>query len=107
MDPKAIQNPHEERQAVLLERINNNLVSRVRAAPSHTDWDSTFPQTKTIELMSEANHCIEHLSRASKDIRAVASMTDKYRKNVRYNIAADAESALTAWSDGAVPSTPM
>jgi hypothetical protein len=37
MDPKAIQNPHEERQAVLLERINNNLVSRMRAAPSNTD----------------------------------------------------------------------
>jgi hypothetical protein len=48
---------------------------------------STFPQTKTIELMSEANHCIEDLFRANKDIRAVASMTDKYRKNVRYNIA--------------------
>jgi hypothetical protein len=46
--------------------------------------------------MSEANHCIEDLFRANKDIRAVASMTDKYRKNVRYNIAADAESALTA-----------
>jgi hypothetical protein len=37
--------------------------------------------------MSEANHCIEDLFRANKDIRAVASMTDKYRKNVRYNIA--------------------
>jgi hypothetical protein len=46
--------------------------------------------------MSEANHCIEDLFRANKDIRGVASMTDKYRKNVRYNIAADAESASTA-----------
>jgi DASH complex subunit DAD4 len=106
MDPKAIQNPHEERQAVLLERINNNLVGSARAAPSHACWDPLL-QTKTIELMSEANHCIEDLFRANKDIRAVASMTDKYRKNVRYNIAADAESALTAWSGGAVPSTLM
>jgi hypothetical protein len=46
--------------------------------------------------MSEAIHCDEDLFRANKDIRAVALMMDKYRKNVRYNIAADDESALTA-----------
>jgi hypothetical protein len=37
MDPKAIQNPHEERQAVLLERININLVGSTQAAPSHAN----------------------------------------------------------------------
>jgi hypothetical protein len=47
MDVKAIQNPHEERQAVLLERINNNLVRltpricpeprRLKSPPSDED----------------------------------------------------------------------
>jgi hypothetical protein len=37
MDPKAIQNLHEQRQAVLLERTNDNLVASARAAPSHAN----------------------------------------------------------------------
>jgi hypothetical protein len=37
--------------------------------------------------MNEVNHCVADLFRANENIRAVASLEDKYRRNVRYNIA--------------------
>jgi len=62
-----MENPHEERQIVILERINKNTV-------------------KTIELMNEANKCLAELYRANESIRTVAALTDKYRRNVYYNL---------------------
>jgi hypothetical protein len=59
--------------------------------PSHPA-DPPRAQAKTIELMGEVNHCIADLYRANENIRAAASLVDKYRRNVRYNIA-NAEAA--------------
>jgi hypothetical protein len=44
------------------------------------------PQMKTTELVAEVNACLGGLYRAHESLRAVASLTDKYRKNVHYNL---------------------
>ncbi|TDL25946.1 hypothetical protein BD410DRAFT_783945 [Rickenella mellea] len=64
-----MENPHAERQAVLLERIVKN-----------TD--------KCVEMIGELNHCIEEISRASSDVKTAAALATKYRKNVQYNLEA-------------------
>jgi hypothetical protein len=43
-------------------------------------------QIKTVELMGEVNQCITELFRANQNVRTVSSLTEKYRKNVRYNL---------------------
>ncbi|EJD02918.1 uncharacterized protein FOMMEDRAFT_85637 [Fomitiporia mediterranea MF3/22] len=62
-----MENPHAERQAVLLERIVKN-------------------SEKCIEVISELNHCLEEINRANRDVRTAASLVTKYRKNVQYNL---------------------
>jgi hypothetical protein len=81
---------------VLLERINMNTV-RLIACPFL--FILTESQTKTIELMGEVNQCITELFRANQNVRTVSSLTEKYRKNVRYNLSnARADSAMTSGS---------
>ncbi|KAI0032705.1 hypothetical protein K488DRAFT_49300 [Vararia minispora EC-137] len=69
-----MENPHAERQAVLLQRI-------VRSAD------------KCTELMLELNHCVEEILRANAEVKTAADLASKYRKNVLYNLEAtrDAE----------------
>ncbi|PAV18734.1 DASH complex subunit Dad4 [Pyrrhoderma noxium] len=64
-----MENPHSERQAVLLERIVKNT-------------------EKCIEVISELNHCLEEITRANRDVRTASSLVTKYRRNVQYNLEA-------------------
>lgn len=53
-----MENPHSERQAVLLERIIKNVVSN--PFKSHIGVISLyFFKGKCVELISELNHCVE------------------------------------------------
>ena len=50
-------NPHAERQAVLLERIGKNAVRRVPFLEDVVQFTCT--QEKCTELILELNHCVE------------------------------------------------
>jgi len=62
-----MENPHAERQAVLLSRIVKNV-------------------GKCTEMFEELNHCLEEITRADREVRTAASLVTKYRKNVQYNL---------------------
>ncbi|KAF9469093.1 DASH complex subunit Dad4 [Collybia nuda] len=64
-----MENPHAERQAVLLERILKNT-------------------SKCTEMVMELNHCIEEILRANAYVKTAADLATKYRKNVQYNLEA-------------------
>ncbi|KIM77820.1 hypothetical protein PILCRDRAFT_610358 [Piloderma croceum F 1598] len=63
-------NPHAERQAVLLERILKN-------------------SSKCTEMIKELNHCVEEILRANAYVKTAADLATKYRKNVQYNLEAN------------------
>ncbi|KAI0066181.1 hypothetical protein BV25DRAFT_1797392 [Artomyces pyxidatus] len=67
-----MENPHAERQAVLLERIVKNA-------------------DKCTELILELNHCVEEIIRANLPVKIAADLATKYRKNVQYNLEATRE----------------
>ena len=52
-----MENPHAERQAVLLERILKNMVKKIVCTVQDTQL--TFPQSKCTEMILELNHCVE------------------------------------------------
>jgi len=62
-----MENPHAERQAVLLERVGKNV-------------------GKCVEVIEELNKCLEEIIRADRDVCTAASLATKYRKNVQYNL---------------------
>ncbi|KAF5365898.1 hypothetical protein D9757_011050 [Collybiopsis confluens] len=64
-----MENPHAERQAVLLERIFANT-------------------TKCIEDIVELNHCLEEILRANAYVQTASDLSMKYRKNVQFNLEA-------------------
>ncbi|KAI0318844.1 DASH complex subunit Dad4 [Amylostereum chailletii] len=64
-----MENPHAERQAVLLERIVKNA-------------------EKCTELVLELNHCLEEVLRANQNVNIAAELVTRYRKNVQFNLAA-------------------
>ncbi|EDR12814.1 uncharacterized protein LACBIDRAFT_311686 [Laccaria bicolor S238N-H82] len=64
-----MENPHAERQAVLLERIVKNT-------------------SKCTEMILELNHCLEEILRANASVKTAADLATKYRKNVQYNLEA-------------------
>ncbi|KAF8192471.1 hypothetical protein BJ912DRAFT_262066 [Pholiota molesta] len=66
-----MENPHAERQAVLLERILKNTV-----------------RSKCTEMILELNHSLEEILRANASVKTAADLTTKYRKNVQYNMEA-------------------
>ncbi|KAI0684499.1 DASH complex subunit Dad4-domain-containing protein [Cytidiella melzeri] len=71
-----MENPHAERQNVLLQRIIKN-----------TD--------KFTEMMGELNHCLEEIVRANDQVKIAADLVTKYRKNVQYNLEATLASAAS------------
>ncbi|KAG2349652.1 hypothetical protein BDR05DRAFT_955526 [Suillus weaverae] len=64
-----MENPHAERQSVLLERILKNA-------------------SACTEMILELNHCVEEILRANASVKIAADLATKYRKNVQYNLAA-------------------
>ncbi|KAJ7219568.1 DASH complex subunit Dad4 [Mycena pura] len=64
-----MENPHAERQAVLLERILKNT-------------------SKCTETILELNHCLEEILRANAQVKIAADLSTKYRRNVQYNLEA-------------------
>ncbi|KAF8211896.1 DASH complex subunit Dad4 [Mycena galopus ATCC 62051] len=64
-----MENPHAERQAVLLERILKNT-------------------SKCTETILELNHCIEEILRENSQVKIAANLETKYRRNVQYNLKA-------------------
>ncbi|EPS97216.1 hypothetical protein FOMPIDRAFT_1128922 [Fomitopsis schrenkii] len=64
-----MENPHAERQNVLLQRIIKN-----------TD--------KCTETLIELNHCLEEIIRANAHVKMAANLVTKYRKNVQYDLGA-------------------
>ncbi|EPQ56886.1 hypothetical protein GLOTRDRAFT_37883 [Gloeophyllum trabeum ATCC 11539] len=64
-----MENPHAERQAVLIERITKNA-------------------DKCTEVIVELNHCIEEILRANSYVKTAADLITKYHKNVQYNLEA-------------------
>ncbi|KII92499.1 hypothetical protein PLICRDRAFT_155083 [Plicaturopsis crispa FD-325 SS-3] len=67
-----MENPHAERQAVLLERILKNTASK----------------SKCTEMIVELNQCVEEILRANAYVKTAADLAQKYRKNVQYNLEA-------------------
>ncbi|KAJ7286123.1 DASH complex subunit Dad4 [Mycena rebaudengoi] len=67
-----MENPHAERQAVLLERILKNT-------------------SKCTETILELNHCMEEILRENSQTRIAAKLAEKYRRNVQYNLEATRE----------------
>ncbi|ETW81167.1 hypothetical protein HETIRDRAFT_123400 [Heterobasidion irregulare TC 32-1] len=74
-----MENPHAERQAILLERIVKNA-------------------DKCTELILELNHCVEEVLRANAYVKTAADLASKYRKNVQYNLEATREGGPTSIS---------
>ncbi|KAI0694449.1 DASH complex subunit Dad4-domain-containing protein [Cytidiella melzeri] len=69
-------NPHAERQTVLLQRIVKNA-------------------DRFTEAIVELNHCLEETVRANEQVKTAADLVAKYRKNVHYNLeAARSQSSL-------------
>ncbi|KZP05934.1 hypothetical protein FIBSPDRAFT_805387 [Athelia psychrophila] len=64
-----MENPHAERQAILLERILKNT-------------------SKCTETIMELNHCVEEILRANAYVKTAADLATKYRKNVQYHLEA-------------------
>ncbi|KAJ6624559.1 DASH complex subunit Dad4, partial [Mycena sp. CBHHK59/15] len=64
-----MENPHAERQAVLLERILKNA-------------------SKCTETILELNHCMEEILRANSQVKIAADLATKYQRNVQYNLEA-------------------
>jgi DASH complex subunit DAD4 len=64
-----MENPHAERQAVLLERILKNT-------------------SKCTETILELNKCLEEIIQANAYLQTAADLSTRYRKNVQYNLAA-------------------
>ncbi|GBE80317.1 DASH complex subunit dad4 [Sparassis crispa] len=64
-----MENPHAERQNVLLQRIIKNA-------------------DKCTETIVELNHCLEEITRANAHVQIAADLFTKYRKNVQYNLEA-------------------
>ncbi|TCD66327.1 hypothetical protein EIP91_001476 [Steccherinum ochraceum] len=62
-----MENPHAERQNVLLQRIIKN----------------ADQVTETIE---ELNLCLDEIVRANERVVIAADLVTKYRKNVQYNL---------------------
>ncbi|KAI0825976.1 DASH complex subunit Dad4 [Irpex lacteus] len=62
-----MENPHAERQNVLLQRIIKNA-------------------DKCTEMMEELNHCLMEIVRANEEVKIAADLEAKYRKNVQYNL---------------------
>jgi len=69
-----MENPHAERQAVLLERILKNA-------------------SACTEMILELNHCVEEIIHANASVKIAADLATKYRKNVQYNLAATEQEA--------------
>ncbi|KAG6855094.1 hypothetical protein C0991_006023 [Blastosporella zonata] len=70
--PSSMENPHAERQAILLERILKNT-------------------SKCTEMLLELNLCMEEILRANAYVKTAADLATKYRKNVQYNLEATRE----------------
>ncbi|KAJ7510156.1 DASH complex subunit Dad4 [Mycena galericulata] len=64
-----MENPHAERQAVLLERILKNT-------------------SKCTETILELNRCMEGILRENSQVKIAADLATKYRRNVQYNLEA-------------------
>ncbi|KAI0767136.1 DASH complex subunit Dad4 [Fomes fomentarius] len=62
-----MENPHAERQNVLLQRIIKNA-------------------DKCTEAIFELNRCLEEIIQADAHVKTAADLITKYRKNVQYNI---------------------
>ncbi|KAF4602200.1 hypothetical protein EYR40_005404 [Pleurotus pulmonarius] len=79
-----MENPHAERQAVLLERILKN-------------------SSKCTEMILELNHfaewsAIQEVLRANSAVQTAADLSTKYRKNVQYNMEVTKENACAYWT---------
>jgi len=64
-----MENPHAEKQAILLERIIKNV-------------------EKCNELIAELNKCVQQISDANEEVNQSAELAMRYRKNVQYNLGA-------------------
>ncbi|KAJ6463815.1 DASH complex subunit Dad4 [Mycena polygramma] len=64
-----MENPHAERQAVLLERILKNV-------------------SKCTETILDLNQCMEGIIRENAQVKIAADLSTKYRRNVQYNLEA-------------------
>ncbi|KAJ3999497.1 hypothetical protein F5050DRAFT_1564904 [Lentinula boryana] len=62
-----MENPHAERQAVLLERILKNT-------------------SKCTETILELNNSLEEIIQANYHLQTAANLSMQYRKNVQYNL---------------------
>ncbi|KIJ49394.1 hypothetical protein M422DRAFT_27755 [Sphaerobolus stellatus SS14] len=62
-----MENPHAEKQAILLERIIKNV-------------------EKCNELIGELNKCVLQISDANEEVNLTAELATRYRKNVQYNL---------------------
>ena len=102
-----MENPHAERQAVLLERIVKNAVSRLPCRSSchlltptsvcmHRDDSRTQPLHRGTPRPRERSDPIracdsygdQEILRANASVGVAADLATKYRKNVQYNLEA-------------------
>ncbi|KAJ7757492.1 hypothetical protein B0H16DRAFT_1536817 [Mycena metata] len=64
-----MENPHAERQGVLLQRILN-----------HTE--------KCAETITQINNCLNEIIKDHAPVKTAADLATKYRRNVQYNLEA-------------------
>lgn len=88
-----MENPHDERQAILLDRIVKNSVSTLNGLPCTLAYMILFDKNKCTELVMELNQCLEDIIRANHKVRLASQLAAKYRKNVEYNLKVSGESA--------------
>lgn len=102
-------NPHAERQAVLLERILKNSVCPQLPRRHKYSILTFMVQAKCTEMILELNHCVEvnnateakeisidmfnyvlqEILRANASVKTASDLAMKYRKNVQYNLEAN------------------
>ncbi|KAG8954998.1 hypothetical protein FRC04_010482 [Tulasnella sp. 424] len=84
-----MENPHEEKQAVYLERIIKNAVSNpaffVRKVfqPVLTPLNT---KDKCLEAIKELNASIEAICVSNHDVQVASELFENYRRNVSWNL---------------------
>jgi hypothetical protein len=125
LSPPAMENPHNERQAILLQRIVKSVVCPPSLVPytpikirrellrlnATTSFKSSTDASRSVGIfppdlhshpkrkMPHLVHVFQQIVQANEEIRLGADLASKYRKNAQFNI-----EALRA--GGALPSDP-
>jgi DASH complex subunit DAD4 len=80
-----MENPHEEKQAILLERIIKNVVSNLGVCQNASLTHHS--QEKCNESIAELNQCFGEIIQ-SNEVSVTSALFQNYSRNVVYNLEA-------------------